>query len=123
MQAVHASRLWLWLWLQMQMQMQRATPRHASQQEDMTSQACSLHPWKGHKKGHGFVASVTETAPTRLISGRAGMSPATAYRLASAFSVSLEPGAGAQMHHDLDKAEQPQRPPIARLDHPSPLDT
>lgn len=63
---------------------------------------------------------VNRVTLTRIVSGRAGISPDMAFRLASALGTSPELWAGMQMQYDLYQASKARRPRIARFVVPDP---
>lgn len=63
---------------------------------------------------------VNRVTLTRIVSGRAGISPDMAFRLASALGTSPELWAGMQMQYDLYQASKAKRPRIARFVVPDP---
>lgn len=64
---------------------------------------------------------VNRVTLTRVISGRAGVSPDMAYRLASALGTSPELWAGMQMQYDLHQASKTKRPHITRFTVQNPV--
>lgn len=58
---------------------------------------------------------VNRVTLARIVSGRAGISPDMAFRLASALGTSPELWAGMQMQYDLYQASKAKRPRISRL--------
>ena len=64
---------------------------------------------------------VNRVTLTRVISGRAGVSPDMAYRLASALGTSPELWAGMQMQYDLHQASKTKRPHLTRFTVQNPV--
>ena len=61
---------------------------------------------------------VNRVTLNRIVSGKSGISPDMAYRLASAFGTSPEIWAGMQMQYDLYQASKGSRPNISRFIFP-----